>query len=346
VTTVRTGKGIRALVVEHSAATRERLVRILQADRDIVVVAHAATSLEAIHSTVTLRPDVVIFDVHTADRQSRHAIEQIMSRAPTPILVLSNNKGGRHSPAVVDALVAGALDALPNPNTWTTAAEAQLRRTVRVISGVHVIRHPRRGTTSGQDSSPTATTGQRVVVIGASTGGPSAVATVLSGLGGLTAPVLVVQHLHVDFTAGLVEWMARVSALPVELAVHGQRARPGRVYFPPGGVHLRLAATSQLELGTAPETLHRPSVDELFLSVAAHVGSAAIGVLMTGMGDDGAKGMLAIHERGGRTLAQDEASCAVFGMPAAAQRLGAVSQLLPPEGLARAIMHASREVLP
>jgi two-component system chemotaxis response regulator CheB len=126
--------------------------------------------------------------------------------------------------------------------------------------------------------------------------------------------------------------------------VHGQRARGGRVYFAPGGVHLRLGPAAQLELSPTPASLHRPSADELFLSVAAQVGAAAIGVLMTGMGDDGAKGLLAIHQQGGRTLAQDEASCAVFGMPAAAQRLGAVSQMLPPEELARAIVHAGREV--
>ncbi len=344
--TAGVGRPIRALVVEDSTSTRAQLTRILEADRDIVVAGHAASSADAIECAIALRPDVIIFDVHKADRASRHAIEQIMARAPTPILVLSNNKDDRQSPTVVEALVAGALDALPKPDIWTADLETQLRRTVRVIFGVHVIRHPRGGDDKPREQSSAVTSpGHRVVVIGASTGGPSAIATVLAGLGGLTSPVLVVQHLHVDFTAGLVEWMARVSALPVELAVHGQRARAGRVYFAPGGLHLRLGPGSRLELDAAPDTLHRPSADELFLSVAAQVGPAAIGVLMTGMGDDGAKGLLAIHQRGGRTMAQDEASCAVFGMPAAARRLGAVSQMLPPEELARAIVNAGREVL-
>jgi two-component system chemotaxis response regulator CheB len=138
--------------------------------------------------------------------------------------------------------------------------------------------------------------------------------------------------------------MSRVSALPVQLAEHGQAARGGQVYLAPSGRHLRLAPGSRLELDTMPATVHRPSADELFTSVARHSGRDAIGVLLTGMGDDGARGLLAIHECGGRTLAQDEASCAVFGMPAAARRLGAVTEMLPPAGLARAIVHASREL--
>jgi two-component system chemotaxis response regulator CheB len=137
--------------------------------------------------------------------------------------------------------------------------------------------------------------------------------------------------------------MSRVSALPVQFAEHGQAAHGGHVYLAPGGRHLRLAPGLRLELDTLPATVHRPSADELFSSVARHAGRDAIGVLLTGMGDDGARGLLAIHERGGRTLAQDEASCAVFGMPAAARRLGAVSEMLPPAGLARVIVQASRE---
>jgi two-component system chemotaxis response regulator CheB len=166
----------------------------------------------------------------------------------------------------------------------------------------------------------------------------------LSGLGGLSAPVLVVQHLHPDFTDGLVAWMSRVSALPVSTAEHMQALQPGRVYFAPGGVHLRLTANLRLALDPAPETIHRPSADELFQSVAEHAGSRGVGVLLTGMGDDGAKGLLAIRQHGGRTLAQDEATSAVFGMPKAAARIGAVTDLMPIDKLAAGIRRAAREV--
>jgi two-component system, chemotaxis family, protein-glutamate methylesterase/glutaminase len=129
----------------------------------------------------------------------------------------------------------------------------------------------------------------------------------------------------------------------VELAEHGQVARAGRVYVAPGGVHLRLGQGPRLELDPDPVTLHRPSADQLFFSVARHAAGSAIGVVLTGMGSDGAEGLLAIRQRGGRTLAQDEASSAVFGMAAAAQRLGAVTEMLPPAGLARAISEATRQ---
>jgi two-component system, chemotaxis family, protein-glutamate methylesterase/glutaminase len=174
----------------------------------------------------------------------------------------------------------------------------------------------------------------------ASAGGPSALATILAGLGGLAAPVLVVQHLHPDFTRGLFDWLAGESSLPVEMAQHDQSVLPGHVYLAPGALHLRLAANRRMELSAAPATIHRPSADQLFLSVAEHAGSAAVGVLLSGMGDDGARGLLEIHRRRGHTFGQDEASCAVFGMPQAAQRLGAVTDLLPPDRVASAIHRA------
>jgi two-component system chemotaxis response regulator CheB len=181
------------------------------------------------------------------------------------------------------------------------------------------------------------------VALAASTGGPPALAEVLSGLGGLDAPVLVVQHIHQDFVPGLVTWMARACPLPVELARHGDRALPGRVYIAGGGLHLRLDARRRLALSSLPVTIHRPSADELLRSVAEHAGAAGIGVVLTGMGDDGAKGLLALRERGGRTLAQDEATSAVFGMPSASQRLGAVTELLALGDIAPAVMRAARE---
>jgi two-component system chemotaxis response regulator CheB len=150
---------------------------------------------------------------------------------------------------------------------------------------------------------------------------------------------MVVQHLHPEFTSGLLEWMTRVSALPVEMAADGQLARPRRVYLAPSGTHLRLGAGLTLQLLNAPVTIHRPSADQLFDSVADY-GRSGVGVLLTGMGEDGARGLLAIHRNGGQTLAQDEASCAIFGMPRAAKRLGAVKNLVPLDQLPNAVRRA------
>jgi two-component system chemotaxis response regulator CheB len=340
------GRRVMALVVEDASTQRTELVDVLQREGDIVVVGQLATATAAIEGVAQSRPDVVILDLHLADGQTQHAIEQIMAHSPTPILILSARIDDRHSPSAVEALVAGALEALPRPSRWTSGQGDELRHAVRQISKVQVIRHPRGSLAKGVRRDTEARCGQQpVVAIAASTGGPSALATLLSDLAGLQAPVLVVQHLHPDFTAGLVEWMSRISPLPVETATHHQKARPGRIYIAPGQRHLHYRANGTLELAAAPATAHRPSADELFRSVADSAGPAAIGVLLTGMGEDGAKGLLAIRHHGGHTLAQDEVSSAVFGMPRAAARLGAVTELLPLVKIAAGIQRAVREVL-
>ena len=335
----------RALVVDAAGTQRTRLVDVLHEEGDIVVVGQPDNAADAIEQVTQIRPDVVILDLHLPGDQSQHAVEQIMARKPTPILILSARLNDRQPPSAVQTLVAGALEALPRPRQWTPESGAELRRVVRLISSVHVIRHPRGGLHSGltRETVPQPAL-QPVVAMAASTGGPSALATILAGLVGLQAPVLVVQHLHADFVAGLVEWMSRVSALPVETARAHQVARSGTVYLAPGGTHLRLGADRRLELHESPVTVHRPSANELFQSVAQSARSSGIGVLLTGMGDDGAQGLLAIRRQGGVTLAQDEASSAVFGMPKAAERLGAVTEMLPLSKLAAGIQRAVRKV--
>lgn len=336
---------IRAVVIEDASEQRNQVVALLELEGDIVVVACPSTTPEAVELVARNRPDVVILDLHLRDGLSQHAIEQIMARTPTPILVLSHRIRDRRSPSAVEALVAGALEALPRPDRWTQQLGAELRRTARQVSQVQVIRHPRGSRRAREPRDVERRAQQRpVVAVAASTGGPGALATFLSGLAGLDAPVLVVQHLHPDFTAGLVEWMSRVSSLPVETASHHQNARAGRVYLAPGERHLRYAANGLLELADSPATTHRPSADELFTSVARSAGHKSIGVLLTGMGDDGARGLLAIHKSGGRTFAQDEASSTVFGMPKAAARLGAVGEMLPIDKMADAVHRAVREV--
>lgn len=332
------------LLIEDLSAERGHLVSLLEAEADIEVEC-LSTSAEAGGRIAATTPDVVILDLHPHDHRPTAVIERIMARTPTPILVLSPRIDDRDSPSAVEALVAGALDALPRPARWTPELGRDVRRTVRQLSKVHVIRHPR----GSRDRTTRGVSGQRgrppVVAVAASTGGPSALATLLSGLGGLEAPVLVVQHLHPDFTDGLVEWMARVCPLPVEIAKHRQRVRPGRVYVAPGERHLHLTVSGHLELVETPLTPHRPSADELFSSVADAVGPAGTGVLLTGMGDDGARGLLAIRHKGGETFAQDEATSTVFGMPKAAAQLGAVGELLPIDKLADAVRRAVREKL-
>jgi two-component system chemotaxis response regulator CheB len=333
---------VRVVVVEDSLVQRTHLVNLLEAEGDIEVVSQAATAAEAIREVERCRPDVVTLDLNIPEGGGQLVIEQVMARTPTPILVLSVTIQDQQSTTAVEALVGGALVALPKPIRWTDTDEAHLRRTVRSLNRVPVIRHLRGHLRSvGREGAPVRSQ-RRVVAIAASTGGPAALATVLGDLGGLAAPVLVVQHLHPDFIDGLAAWMNRVSALPVEVARADQVLLAGHVYIGPGHVHLRLAAGLRVSFSAEPPSLHRPSADELFSSVARHAGRSGIGVILSGMGDDGAKGLLELSRQGGATLGQDEESSAVFGMPRAAVQIGAVTRLLPPGKLGRAILAMAR----
>jgi two-component system chemotaxis response regulator CheB len=345
----------RVVVVEDSIVQRAKLVEVLESDGDIEVVGEATTAVEAIALVASLGPDVVTLDLNIPDGGGQYALEQIMANTPTPILVLSSTVSDGSSAPAVEALVAGAMLAVPKPTRWTADFEAELRRSVRIIRNVPVIRHmrgrlraaptapPRTPMSSPSNSAQrggTETAGSCVVAIAASTGGPPALATVLEGLANIEAPVLIVQHIHPDFVPGLVEWMARVSPLEVVVARPGQALRRGCVYIAPGGTHLHVGRDWKIELVHTPATVHRPSADELFESIARRAGNKGVGVLLTGMGEDGAAGLAAMRQSGARTIAQDEATCAVYGMPRAALLLGAVDQQLPLPSIAAAIMRA------
>jgi two-component system chemotaxis response regulator CheB len=226
---------------------------------------------------------------------------------------------------------------------------------VRTIRNVPVVRHlrgrlrptpPASDTTPrpAQPTRPSSREGSRhdscVVAMAASTGGPPALATVLAGLRNVTGPVLIVQHIHPDFVGGLISWMARISPLPVVLARHGSPMLDGHVYIGPGDSHLRLGPGRTVHLTQTPVTVHRPSADQLFESVARHAGANSVGVLLTGMGDDGAAGLQMMHAEGAHTIVQDKDTSAVYGMPRAAKLLGAATQELPLGSIAEAIVRA------
>lgn len=332
----------RVVVVEDSLVQRAHLVRALQVDGDITVVGEATGAAEAVQMIAALRPDVVTLDLQIPDGGGGAVIAQVMASMPTPILVLSASVADRESVAAVESLVAGAVDVLPKPTRWAPEDEAALRARVRLVSGVAVVR--RRAASAGRPAATTTRTrrppGTTVVGIGASTGGPAALAEVLSGLRDLPAAVLVVQHLHADFVGGLVSWMERASPLRVEAATDGTELRPSTVLIAPGDRHLTVDDEDRIALTVEPQSLHRPSVDVLFSSLAARAGGRNVGVLLTGMGEDGAAGLLAMRRRGDVTIVQDEATSVVFGMPRAAQRLGAATHVEPIDAVAAAITRA------
>lgn len=333
------------VVVHPSAVARGRFATALGRDGDIAVAADASNAIDAIEAVRAARPDVVILALQTPDGGSRLVVEELMATSPVPILLLSDGRAGRDSEDAVAALVAGAVDVIPEPARGDAEAEALLRSRVRIVAGVAVVRRGRRRTVPARRQVTVA--GGRaddavpIVAIGASTGGPAALAAVLGGLQALDAAVLVVQHLHADFVGGLVSWMDRVSSMHVEEAKDGARLRRGVVLIAPAGRHLRIARDDdKVVLDALPETLHRPSVDVLFSSLAERANGRTVGVLLTGMGEDGAAGLLALRRRGDVTIAQDEKSSVVFGMPRAAQRLSAARHVLPLEEIAAAITKA------
>jgi two-component system chemotaxis response regulator CheB len=255
------------------------------------------------------------------------AIEQIMSVLPIPILVLSGSVE-RGSRTALAALAAGALDAVPKDGLdlldLDSAPAQAFRRRVKVLAGVRVIRHPRAGL-SRRDPAPEAPAGTASVIgVAASAGGPQALAAVFAEIPGtFPIPILVVQHISEGFAEGFARWLDGQVPPTVRVAANGGAAAPG-IWMAPDSAHLSLGSSHSLVLDTHTDAgLHRPSADVLLRSLAAHAGREAVAVVLTGMGRDGADGLAEVRRAGGLTIAQDEASSAVFGMPKAAAERGA-----------------------
>lgn len=333
---------VRAVIVEDSATQMAHLVRVLERG-GIHVASQAASTGAGVEATRRARPDVVVMDLDLPGAGGQAAIEQIMAEQPVPILVLSSTFDTRSAAPAVAALAAGAVEAHPKPKTWTQADEEALVRLVRLVAGVRVVRRKqRRPPQAAAPRIERVAAGRQIVGVVASTGGPGALASMLERLDGGAPPVLVVQHIHEGFVLAFAEWLGRKAGLEVVLAEDGQDLARGRVYVAPAGRHMLLGPERRIALANEPASLHRPSGDVLLRSIASHAGSRSIGVVLTGMGSDGAEGLRAIREAGGMTLAQDEATSVVFGMPRAAEACGAVEHVLSPEAIGTAIAAAVR----
>jgi two-component system chemotaxis response regulator CheB len=280
-------------------------------------------------------------DLHMPDADGFSGIARIMAETPTPILVLTAT---REEAVGFRALSLGALDILEKPQATTDLRGygQLLRSRLRLLAGVKVIRHVR-GLRERRPPPPREAARPDLVVIGASLGGPRALASVLRGLPPtFAAPIAVVQHIADGFTEGLAGWLASESRLDVREARDGDPLVPGRVLLAPSGRHLVVSGAVARLSDAPPVDTFKPSVTPLFLSAARHHGARACGVLLTGMGRDGAEGLRAIRAAGGTTLAQDEGTSAVFGMARAAIELGAVERVLPLEEIPRALQELLR----
>lgn len=350
------GRPVRVLVVDDSPLVREILKRLLESDPTIQVVGMAADGQEAVELTAQLRPDLVTMDLVMPGMDGMEATERIMAYQPTPVLFLSSyfDQEGMYSRP--DALAAGALDVVEKPallpdRGWDELSGpliAKVKALARVpvvthLYGAHALARQRQERRSRGTSGRIAD----VVAIGVSSGGPRVLAEVLSALPPTYAlSVVVVQHIAEGFLAGLIRWFQRRCALPVKVAEEGDALLPRRIIFAPEWAHVVVRPSGRLHLSEAdPVNGHRPSVDVTFQSLAEVYGSRVAGVLLTGMGSDGAAGLLAIRRAGGITLVQDEASSAVFGMPRAAIELGAAERVLSPPDLVQALLALHRDRL-
>jgi two-component system chemotaxis response regulator CheB len=325
---------LRVLICEDSRAYAAALCQMLEHDGDITVAAVCATAEEAVSVMLRVQPDLVTMDIELPGMDGLAAVEEIMAARPLPVLVLYSDVGGRSAKAAA-ALAAGALDALAKNDLDlrdpSGAAGAAFRQHVRVLGRAHVIRHPR-ARLGGKHGAPGLE--RRISVIGmcASAGGPQVLMRLVEALPpDYPIPILVVQHITAGFTEGLAQWLDQTAGVAVGIAAQGAQAGPG-VWLAPEGAHLTLAATGRLSLDRHTVAgHHRPSGDVLLASIAAAAGRAAVAVVLSGMGSDGAIGAAAVRSNGGLAIAQDEQSSAVFGMPKAAIDLGIDVVLSPGE---------------
>lgn len=341
---------IKVVIAEDSAAAREILIDVLGRDGGLEVTGVAEDGAAAIAMAARLRPDVILMDVYMPNVDGMEATRRIMETTPTPIVMTSASFDEDETALTFAALEAGALAIVGKPAGPAHPAFAQtagrLISTLKVMSEVRVVRRwPKRAKPS--PAKPLAVpAGRRIdaLAVGVSTGGPNVLAEILGAMPpGIGVPIYVVQHMAVGFIDGLVRWLNRKIALEVKAAVDGEWARPGTVYIAPDGRHFGVAAGGRMTLaGGAPENGFCPSASYLFRSVAATYGHGAMGVLLTGMGTDGASGLLDLRRAGGLAVVQDEASSVIFGMPGEAIRLGAAEQILPPDKIAELIRSVTR----
>jgi len=340
---------IKVLVVEDSPVVAEFLAYILNSAPDIHVVGIARDGEEALEAVKRLKPDIITMDINMPKMNGFETTRQIMETHPIPIVIVSGSWDTKEVSTTFRAMEAGALAAIPrpkgigHPEYETTAKE--LVQTVKLMSEVKVIQRRPRGRSGpmvpsvlevGVERAPAEI---QVVAIGASTGGPIVLQTILPRLlKDFHVPVLIVQHIATGFVHGFVEWLAHSSRLPIHVAADGEYPLPGHAYVAPDGFQMGVKIGGRIALSKdESENGLRPSVSHLFRSVSSAFGENVVGVLLTGMGKDGAEESKLMKEKGAVTIAQDKESSVVHGMPGEAIKLGAATYVLSPDRIAEVL---------
>lgn len=349
---------IRVLIVDDSAVVRQILTEILSQDSAIEVVGSAADPLIAREKIKRLNPDVITLDVEMPRMDGLAFLENLMRLRPTPVVMISSlTEHGADT--TLQALALGAVDFVSKPKLDVTRglnayaeeiiSKVKVAAKARVCSPLRVPTEKLRleALTAASANAPRFRTTNRLIAIGASAGGTEALRVVLQSMPADAPAVVITQHLPASFSPAFADRLNRHSAMSVREASDGEAIIPGHAYLPPGGLHLRVirdGARWRCRIDDGPAVnRHKPAVDVLFRSVAANAGPNAIGAILTGMGDDGARGLLEMLQAGANTLVQDEASSVVWGMPGAAYKLGAAQEVVPLERVAERLIALSAQ---
>jgi two-component system, chemotaxis family, protein-glutamate methylesterase/glutaminase len=346
---------IKVLIVDDSAFMRTTLSRMVAYDPGLWVVGTAASGTEALQKIVTLDPNVITLDLEMPGLDGLETLRRIMAQFPRPVIMVSSATL-KNAEATFLALAAGAFDYVPKELSPTSLDIFHIREDlVAKIKAAAESRQPRVGLNLGRKPPRPADLASKVVehgtpaivAVGISTGGPKALQDMLPLLpADVPVPILVVQHMPAGFTGPFAKRLNDLCAVTICEASHGQVIQPGVVYLAPAGFHMTVERPGNSRmlislLGKAENQLHVPSVDVMMQSVASAFHSEAMGVIMTGMGSDGAQGMNAIHREGGFTVGQDEPSCAVYGMPRVCAEMGILDRVVPLSQIPREILQAT-----
>ncbi|MDP3980629.1 MAG: chemotaxis-specific protein-glutamate methyltransferase CheB [Chlamydiota bacterium] len=336
-------KVIRVLIAEDSTVSAEIIKCVLEHDPQIRVIGVATNGVDVVAMTVEMKPDIITMDIHMPLMDGLEAVKQVMAYCPTPVLILSSSiNSERNMDKVFKAISYGALDVMEKKvfegYDVDDIFKKELIDKIKFLYKINVITHPlaKIEKSSGERHlhrihTPVKTNVCSIIGIVASTGGPNALLKILKELPKKgVPPIVVVQHITHGFLEGLVEWLDRETSIQIKVAHDMDKLMPGIVYFAPDKFQMRISSEGNVHL--CDEIIvdgHKPSGTVLLSSIAESFGARSLGIILTGMGGDGATGIKKIHEAGGRTIAQDEGSCIIYGMPKIAFKMGVVDEVLP-----------------